>query len=58
LIVEPGNIDELASALKKAAMMSDKEYNERGERGRRTLKDYLRPNEFYRESYAALFNGK
>jgi glycosyltransferase involved in cell wall biosynthesis len=56
LIVEPGNIDELTNALKTAAAMSDQEYNERGERGRITLKDYLRPNEFYRKSYTTVYN--
>jgi len=56
VIVEPGNIEELTGALKLAASMSDEEYCERGERGRNTLKDYLRPMEFYRESYAAVYN--
>jgi glycosyltransferase involved in cell wall biosynthesis len=55
LIVEPGNLEELTDALKLAASMSDEEYCERGERGRKTLKDYLRPMEFYRESYAAVY---
>jgi glycosyltransferase involved in cell wall biosynthesis len=54
LIVEPGNVAELTHALKVAAAMSDAEYSGRGERGRVTLKDYLRPNEFYRESYTAM----
>jgi glycosyltransferase involved in cell wall biosynthesis len=57
LIVEPGNIQQLTDALKLAASMSNDEYCERGERGRITLKDYLRPVEFYRESYAAVYNG-
>jgi glycosyltransferase involved in cell wall biosynthesis len=56
LIVEPGNIEELTDTLKQAASMSDEEYCERAERGRETLKDYLRPMEFYRESYAAIMN--
>jgi glycosyltransferase involved in cell wall biosynthesis len=56
LIVEPGNIEQLSSALKLAASMSDEEYCERGERGRSTLKNYLRPIEFYRNSYASLYN--
>jgi hypothetical protein len=34
--------------------MSDEEYRERGEQGRMTLKDYLRPMEFYRKSYTAI----
>lgn len=55
LIVEPGNIEELTQALQRAASMSEEEYCERGERGRKTLKDYLRPVEFYRESYAAVY---
>lgn len=58
LIVEPGNIEELTGALKRAAAMSDKEYCERAERGRKTLKDYLRPMEFYRKSYTAVYNGE
>jgi glycosyltransferase involved in cell wall biosynthesis len=58
LIVEPGNIQQLTEALKRAAFMSNDEYCERGERGRMTLKDYLRPVEFYRESYAAVLNGR
>jgi glycosyltransferase involved in cell wall biosynthesis len=58
LIVEPGNGEELTAALKRAAAMSEEEYRERGERGRETLKDYLRPMEFYRESYAAVHQGK
>jgi glycosyltransferase involved in cell wall biosynthesis len=56
LMVEPGNIEELTAALKLAATMNDEEYCERGERGRKTLKDYLRPMKFYRESYAAIMN--
>ena len=56
LIVEPGNIDELAGALKRAAGMSDEEYCQRGESGRQTLKDYLRPMEFYRHSYHEVCN--
>jgi glycosyltransferase involved in cell wall biosynthesis len=54
LIVEPGNIEELTGALKRAATMSDQEYGERGGRGRETLKTYLRPMEFYRDAYLAL----
>jgi glycosyltransferase involved in cell wall biosynthesis len=54
LIVEPGNIDELTAALKQAATMSDTEYSERGERGRESLKTFLRPIEFYRKSYEAV----
>ncbi len=55
LIVEPGNIDELTEALKQAATMSDADYCERAERGQNSLKDYLRPMEFYRESYRTVF---
>jgi glycosyltransferase involved in cell wall biosynthesis len=51
LVVEPGQVDELTEALKRAASMSDEEYCERGENGRQTLKNYLRPMEFYRQSY-------
>jgi glycosyltransferase involved in cell wall biosynthesis len=58
LIVEPGNIEQLTGALRSAASMSEEEYCERGERGRTTLKDYLRPLEFYRESYTAVCNGR
>lgn len=58
LIVEPGNIEELTGALKRAAAMNEEEYRERGERGRDTLKDFLRPMEFYRESYTAVYQGK
>lgn len=57
LIVEPGNIAELTDALKQAAAMSEKEYCERSERGQKTLKDYLRPMEFYRKSYTAVYGG-
>jgi glycosyltransferase involved in cell wall biosynthesis len=57
LIVEPGNIEELTEALKRAAAMNDDEYRDRAERGRDTLKDFLRPMEFYRESYTAVFQG-
>jgi glycosyltransferase involved in cell wall biosynthesis len=56
LIVEPGNIEALAAALKQAATMGDDEYAERGDRGWKTLKDYLRPMEFYRQSYGAIYN--
>jgi glycosyltransferase involved in cell wall biosynthesis len=55
LVVEPGNIEELTGALKRAATMADKEYCERAEQGRETLKDFLRPMEFYRDSYNALY---
>ena len=56
LIVEPGNIAELTGTLKLAAAMSDEEYCERGERGWKTLKDYILPMEFYRKSYAAVLS--
>ena len=56
LIVEPGNVAELTSALKQAAAMSDAEYCRRAERGQQTLKEFLRPMTFYRESYATLGN--
>jgi glycosyltransferase involved in cell wall biosynthesis len=55
LMVEPGNIAELAEALKRAASMDETEYRERAERGFSTLKTYLRPMEFYRETYNALY---
>jgi glycosyltransferase involved in cell wall biosynthesis len=58
LMVEPGNIEALTDALKQAASMSDREYCERGERGQTTLKDYLRPMEFYRKSYTAVYRGE
>jgi glycosyltransferase involved in cell wall biosynthesis len=57
LVVEPGDITELTAALKRAASMSDDEYILRGERGQSTLKTFLRPMEFYRESYATILNG-
>jgi glycosyltransferase involved in cell wall biosynthesis len=56
LIVEPGNVEELTDTLKRAATMKDEEYCERGEQGRATLKDYLRPIEFYRKAYIAVYN--
>jgi len=56
LIVEPGNIVELTGALKLAASMSEQEYVERAELGRKTLQNYLRPWEFYREAYRAVLN--
>jgi len=58
LIVEPGNIAELTEALRRAATMSEEEYCERAERGRNTLKDYLRPMEFYRQSYTSVCRGE
>jgi glycosyltransferase involved in cell wall biosynthesis len=58
LIVEPGNLAELTAALKRAAAMSEKEYCDRAERGQNTLKDYLRPMEFYRQSYTAVCRGE
>ena len=58
LIVEPGNLAELTAALKRAATMSEEEYCERAERGRSTLKDYLRPMEFYRQSYTQVCQGE
>jgi len=57
LLVEPGKVDELAAALKQAADMNPEEYCRRGEAGRTTLKDYLRPMEFYRQSYLELTRG-
>lgn len=56
LIVEPGNVPELTAALKRAASMSEEEYIARGEDGKRTLKSFLRPMEFYRESYTTILN--
>jgi len=57
LIVEPGNIEELTDTLKRAASMNNEEYFDRAERGRDTLKDFLRPMEFYRESYNTVYKG-
>jgi glycosyltransferase involved in cell wall biosynthesis len=54
IIVEPGNIEELTESLKRAATMDETEYLQRAERGRTTLKSFLRPMEFYREAYASL----
>jgi len=54
LIVEPGNVEALTNALRQAAAMGEDEYLERAERGWKTLKDYLRPMKFYRQSYAAI----
>ena len=54
LIVEPGNIAELTAALKTAASMSEDEYCKRAETGQATLKQYLRPWSFYRDSYATV----
>jgi glycosyltransferase involved in cell wall biosynthesis len=56
LIVEPGNVEDLSAALTRAAGMDDKEYCDRAVRGRNSLKDFLRPMEFYRESYKSLCN--
>jgi glycosyltransferase involved in cell wall biosynthesis len=58
LIVEPGDVQQLTDALKTAMAMSEQEYVERAERGQKTLKDYLRPMEFYRESYASVLKGR
>jgi glycosyltransferase involved in cell wall biosynthesis len=57
LIVEPGDIEGLTGALKLAAAMSEEEYGSRAELGRKTLREYLRPWTFYRDSYFALLNG-
>ena len=35
--------------------MGDEEYNARAERGRVSLKNYLRSDEFYREAYTAVY---
>jgi glycosyltransferase involved in cell wall biosynthesis len=58
IIVEPGNIEELAGALKRAAAMGEQEYLERAERGRATLKEFLRPMTFYREAYTKLLENR
>jgi glycosyltransferase involved in cell wall biosynthesis len=58
LIVEPGNIAELTDALKRAATMSDDEYVQRGQRGQKTLGAFLRPMEFYRQSYTEVLKGR
>lgn len=58
LIVEPGNVEELTEALIQAAFMSEEEYCERAERGQKTLKEFLRPMEFYRDSYNKLFQSE
>lgn len=58
LVVEPGNIDELTKALMRAATMKDEEYRDRAERGQKTLKNFLRPMEFYRNSYNAVYRGE
>lgn len=54
LVVEPGDIDALTKTLRRAATMSDQEYCERAEAGRDSLKNFLKPMEFYREAYAAV----
>jgi glycosyltransferase involved in cell wall biosynthesis len=54
LIVEPGNVEQLAASLKRAASMDELEYLERAERGRTSLNNFLRPMEFYRDAYKSL----
>jgi glycosyltransferase involved in cell wall biosynthesis len=54
LVVEPGNIQELTESLQRAATMGEAEYLERAERGRDTLKTFLRPMEYYRTAYRTL----
>jgi glycosyltransferase involved in cell wall biosynthesis len=54
LIVEPGNVQELTAALRSAATMSEEEYGQRAEQGRKSLGQFLRPWTFYRDSYAAV----
>jgi len=56
LVVEPANVAELAEAMKRAAAMNHEEYCQRAERGRQTLKSFLRPMEFYRDSYLAVLD--
>ena len=56
LIVKPGDAGELTAALKQAAAMTELEYNQRAELGRTTLRGYLRPMTFYRDSYLELHN--
>jgi glycosyltransferase involved in cell wall biosynthesis len=57
LIVEPGDIDGLSRALQQAASMSEVEYCERADLARESLKEYLRPMQFYRNSYLAMAAG-
>lgn len=58
LVVEPGNVEELTEALKRAAAMNEEDYIARAEQGRSSLKDFLRPMEFYREAYGSLLKKK
>jgi len=58
LVVEPGDVIQLTDALKTAVDMSEQEYVDRGERGQKTLKEFLRPMEFYRESYTSVLKGR
>ncbi len=51
LVAEPGDVEGLTACLLRAAAMPEEEYRARGERGRETLRDFLRPLEFYRASY-------
>jgi glycosyltransferase involved in cell wall biosynthesis len=55
LIVEPGNIEELSQTLRKAASMSEKDYAERSDLGKKSLKTFLRPLSFYRDAYSMVY---
>lgn len=58
LVVEPGNVEQLADSLKRAAAMPESEYLERATQGRSSLQAFLRPMKFYREAYAAVLGGQ
>lgn len=51
LIAEPGNVQDLAECMRRAAQMDTDEYVRRGELSRTSLAEFLKPMEFYRQAF-------
>ena len=54
LACEPGNVDQLSAALKKAVGMGEDEYRKRSLISKESLSSYLVPMKFYPEQYRML----
>lgn len=54
ILCMPGDIDDLARALREAAEMPESEYERRSKLANTSLHEFLFPNSFYTDSYAEL----
>ena len=54
LLAEPGDVEDLAQCMRMASQMDEEEYLRRGNLGKDSLAEFLKPMNFYREAYAGI----